>query len=234
MGFLAEKPFADDILNTLKAPRIYVVPNMAANGFLTREKLPRVLRLTGPISDRMTPHGRQQVILTEPAGTHPLIPRLMAENVQAALKNLTLSQEDTALVVIGHGSSKSHANAEQTEKVAAALPGSGLDLPIVTAFLAEEPNILNWRQQPAVRAAKTVLFAPFLIADGFHATLDIPLAIGFDPGDAAFKSARSQGCPAHIDKDKQTLIYLAPVGESPKMVDIFLARIEQARLELDT
>lgn len=228
-GFLSEKPFAANVLQSMRSSdvdEIYVVPNMASDGFIAREKLPQALGLTGQVSEHIGPKGRQRVILTEALGTHPLVATFMAENILSALQDLNIAQSDAALVVVGHGSSKGNANAEQTQKVADALRQYGLHLPIVTAFLDQEPKVHDWR---ALTHAKTVIFAPFLISDGFHATQDIPRAIGFDPEDAAFQAALAQDAPSQVRMGKSQVIFLSPVGESPKMADVFLARIEQAR-----
>ena len=228
-GFLTEKPFAANVLQSMRdtgVDDIYVVPNMASDGFIAREKLPQALDLTEQISEHIGPNGRQRVILTEVAATHPLIATFMADNVLSALQDLDIAQSDSALIVVGHGSSKGNANAEQTQKVADALPQYGLQLPIITAFLDQEPKVHDWR---ARTQAKTVIFALFLISDGFHATQDIPRAIGFDPEDAAFQAALAKDAPSQIRLSGSQVIFLSPVGESPKMADVFLARVKQAR-----
>jgi len=225
-GFLSEKPYASDVLDAMTADKVYVVPNTASDGFITREKLPAALGLTGRVSERIGPSGRQQVILTEAVGTHPLVAAILAENILSAVKGLDIDPSDTAVIVVGHGSTKGNANAEQTNKVAAALHQHGLDLPFATAFLEQDPKVQNWR---ALTTAKTVVFAPFLISEGFHATQDIPLAIGFDPSDEAFQAALANDQPVQMRLGKTRVIFLNPVGESPQVADVILARIKHAR-----
>lgn len=228
-GFLSEKPFAADVLEAMAATdvdEIYVVPNLASDGFIAQQKLPQALDLTGQVSEHISRKGRQRVILTEAAGTHPLVATFMAEKVLSTLQELDIAHSDAALIVVGHGSSKGNANAEQTQKVADALPGYGLTLPIVTAFLDQEPKVQDWRD---LTQAPTVIFAPFLISDGFHATQDIPRAIGFDPKDKAFQAALAKDAPVEIRLGEHRVIFLSPVGESPKMADVLFARIKQAR-----
>lgn len=224
-GFLSEKPYASGVLDAMTAGEVYVVPNTASDGYITREKLPAALGLTGHVTERIGSGGRQRVILTEAVGTHPLVAAIMAENILTALKGLDIDPNDTQIIVVGHGSSKGTANAEQTQKVAATLHQHGLDLPFATAFLEQDPKVQNWR---ALTMAKTVVFAPFLISEGFHATQDIPLAIGFDPSDDAFQAALAKDQPVQMRLGKTRVIFLNPVGESPQMADVILARIKQA------
>ena len=224
-GFLTEKPFAADLLKNFDAPEIYIVPNMTANGYIATHKLPLALGLTGRVTEHIGPRGRQRVILTEPTGTHPLVSRIMANRIKGVVGALALDESETALVVVGHGSTKSRGSFERTEGVANELSAFGLDIPTVTAYLEEPPFIKDWH---TLTDAETIVFAPFLISDGFHGSQDIPLAIGFNPAIEAFQDALTQGLVNETTHDGRRIIYIPPVGDEPDMADIILARVRQA------
>jgi len=224
-GFLTENPFANDVLNSLDAAEVYVVPNMTANGYIATQKLPQALGLTGKVTERIGPQGHQRIILTEPVGTHPLISRIIANRVKGVMNALGLDDDETALVVVGHGSTKSRESFTRTEGVANELRAHGLRLSTVTAYLEEPPFVKDWRD---LSDAETIVFAPFLISDGFHGSKDIPLAIGFNPGDSAFESALAQGQINETVQDGRRIVYIPPVGEDPDMAEIILARVKQA------
>ncbi|HEY9163581.1 MAG TPA: CbiX/SirB N-terminal domain-containing protein [Magnetovibrio sp.] len=224
-GFLTEKPFAGDVLDGFTAPDVYVVPNMTANGYITTTKLPQALGLTGPVTERIGPHGRQRIILTEPVGTHPLVPRIMANRIKNAMQSLNLDAPETTLVVVGHGSTKSRESFAQTEHVADEINELGLEVTTVTAYLEEPTFVKDWT---ALSDAHTFVFAPFLVSDGFHGSQDIPLAIGFDPADAAFQENLAQGRINETLSQGRRVIYLPPVGDDADMADIVLARVRQA------
>jgi len=224
-GFLTEKPFANDVLNTITAPDVYVVPNMTANGYIATHKLPQALSLTGKVTERIGSQGRQRVFLTEPVGTHPLGSRIGANCIKAAMEGLCLEDHDTCVVLIGHGSTKSRESFMRTQTVASELTTFGLTTTVVTAFLEEAPLVKDWRE---LTDAQTVVFVPFLISDGFHASKDIPLGIGFDPGDATFQDTLAQGGINETTQDGRRIIYLPPTGDEPDMVEIVLARVRQA------
>ncbi|MBL4748363.1 MAG: hypothetical protein JKY17_06240 [Magnetovibrio sp.] len=234
VGFLTEKPFVADVLKDLDASQIYIVPNLVTTGYIFQKKIPIALGLTGSITERITPKGHQRLILTDPVGTHPFITRIMAETVQASATDLDINLDDTALFVIGHGSEKSRASYIQTAKVAAEMALFGLGelsrkKAIFTAFLEEVPYVHDWR---AVTDARTIIFAPYLISDGFHAHRDIPLAIGFDPNDEGFQSNLRARKASETSKEGTRLVYLAPIGTAPGVVDIMYALVKQARYSL--
>lgn len=230
-GFLSEKPFAADALKALTAPDIYVVPNMTANGYIASHKLPSALGLTGRVTERISPQGRQRIILTEPVGTHPLVARIMANRIKVVMDTLKLDQSETAVVVIGHGSTKSRESFTRTEGVANELSAFGIEISTVTAYLEEPPFIKDWRD---LSDAQNILFVPFLISDGFHGSQDIPLAIGFNPADSAFQETLAQGRVNEGVIDDRRIIYIRPTGDEPDMADLILARVKQARDAAET
>ncbi|PCI41477.1 MAG: hypothetical protein COB46_03680 [Rhodospirillaceae bacterium] len=237
-GFLAEKPFVADVLKDIDASTIYIVPNLATTGYIFEEKLPKALGLTGLVTERISPKGLQHLVLTEPVGTHPLLVKIMTSMVQSALADFDIDVNDdvndVALVVVGHGSTKSRASFLQTLHVAAEMGIYGLpDLTgrkaIFTAFLDEPPFIQDWRD---LTTAKTVIFLPFLISDGYHATRDVPLAIGFDPGDADFQANLKQDKANKVHLNGQDLIYLPPAGSAKDIAEIIFSRVQQAQERL--
>lgn len=226
-GFLTEKPFADDVLDGIDAPVVYIVPNMTAAGYITTHKLPKGLGLTGRVTEHIGPRGRQRLVLCDPVGTHPLVPKIFAGHI---LRALTLTghaaDPDTAVVVVGHGSTKGRESFARTAQVAADMAEYGLRPAPETVFLEEAPFVKDWRD---VTDAKTVLFAPFLISDGFHGSQDIPLAIGFDPGDKHFQETLAQGGINETQQDGRRILYIPPVGDIAEMAELVVARALQAR-----
>jgi len=229
-GFLTEKPFVKDVLDDMQASEVYVVPNLACAGYVTTTKLPNALSLTGMVTERITPNGYQRVYLTDPVGTDPALPKTMATRIKAAMETLDITagaaSSDSAIMVIGHGSQKTRDSFEHTIRIADDLSRQGLNTPIITTFLEEEPFIKDWRP---LTDAKTVLFAPFLISDGYHGSDEIPHAIGFDAKDEAFQKRLTMVKPNEITLDDRRLIYLPPIGDAPEMAELILTRVRAAQ-----
>lgn len=226
-GFLTEKPYVLDVLAGLDADVVYIVPNTTANGFITTRKLPEALSLTGPVTERIGPKGRQSIVLTEPVGTHPLAAKVFADHINSALDHVGMHADpDTAVVVVGHGSTRGGESKARTEQIASEMTAFGLRPAPAVALLEEPPFVKDWR---TLTDAKTVLFAPFLISDGFHGSQDIPLAIGFDPGDATFQKTLAEGGINETEVDGRRVLYIPPLGDVQEMAELVLARIKHAQ-----
>ncbi|HEY9079761.1 CbiX/SirB N-terminal domain-containing protein [Magnetovibrio sp.] len=228
-GFLTEKPFVKDVLDDMNTPEIFVVPNLACAGFITTNKLPMALSLTGPVTERITPNGHQRIFQTAPVGTDPAIAKTFAIRIRAAMADLAIDQDgDTAVVVVGHGSQRSRASFEHTTRIAGDLGRHGVSAPIYTSFLEETPFIKDWR---ALSDAQTVVFAPFLISDGYHGADEIPREIGFDVKSDDFISRLSAIQPNELTVNGRRLVYLPPLGDAPEMAELILTRVRAAQSE---
>jgi len=227
-GFLTEKPFVKDVLDSFTTPEVYVVPNLTCAGYVSDTKLPQALGLTGAVTERITSIGHQRVFLTNPVGTDPSVAKTLAVRIRAAMENLTMPKSDTAIVVIGHGSQRSRESFEHTNRIVSELPRHGIDQPLFTAFLEEPPLIADWRP---LTTAKNVLFAPFLISDGYHGADEIPRAIGFDVKAENFIEQLNNVQPNEVTVDGQRLVYLPPLGDVPEMAQLILTRARAAQVE---
>jgi len=227
-GFLTEKPFVKDVLDDMSAAEVYVVPNLACAGYVTTTKLPQALCLTGAVTERITSNGRQRVFQTDPVGTDPNITRTFAIRIRAAMETLSIPQDDTAVVVIGHGSQRSRASFAHTTHIAQELSRHGIAQPVLTVFLEEQPFIKDWRVQTD---AKNVIFAPFLISDGYHGADEIPREIGFDVKSTGFIDRLNSVQPNELSVDGQRLVYLPPLGDAPEIAELILTRARAAQSE---
>ena len=227
-GFLTEKPFVKDVLDAMIVPEVYVVPNLACAGYISTNKLPQALSLTGQVTERITPQGHQRVFLTDPVGTDPHLPKMLATRIDAAIKDLDVDADEAAIVLIGHGSQKSRASFEHTEQIARDLNRQNLGAPLATAYLEEPPYIKDWT---TLTQATTVVFVPFLISDGYHGANEIPQDIGFDPKGPGFQDRLAQVQPNVMERNGRRLIYLPPIGDAPEMSELILNRARAAKSE---
>lgn len=224
-GFLTEKPFIKDVLDDLQVTDIYIVPNLACRGFVSTIKLPQALNLTGDVTERITPNGHQRVHLCDPVGTDPSMAKTFAVRILAAMDSLKVPHSDTAIVVIGHGSGRGRESFEHTNLIARDLTRFGITQPIFTTFLEEPPYIKNWHD---LTRAKNVIFAPYLISDGFHGSEEVPRDIGFNTKSEIFMQRLAHVQPNEMSQDGQRLIYLPPLGDAPEMAELILNRVRAA------
>ncbi len=229
-AFLAEPPFADDILEAVPQREVYIVPNLAADGFIAREKLPRILKLTGHLTQRIDRMGRRRILLSAPVGTHPLVGRVLGERIGATMRKAACEVDKTAVIIVGHGSQRDRKSFERTTQTAKEMAVHGIACPTWAAFLEEPPFVKDWRKllRNPHTACENVIFAPLLISQGSHSARDIPSAIGFAPAKKRFQARLAADEVNEITRDGRRIFYLPPVGNADAMADIILARAKQA------
>ena len=227
-AFLTEKPFVKDVLDKMETPEVFIVPNLACAGYVSTNKLPSALGLTGPVTERIGPNGRQRVFLCDPVGSDPAIVKTVAGRIQQGMNEMNVPTEGAEVVMIGHGSQKSSASFHCTINLIESLSEHGMDLPLTSAFLEEPPFIESWRE---LTDAQTVVFVPYLISDGYHGADEIPRDIGFDPKAEDFQERLKQGLPNETEIEGRRLVYLPPIGDAPEMAQLVLNQARAAQVE---
>ena len=204
VGYWRQEPFLGEVLATLEADEVYVVPNLTCKGHITGRVIPREMGLDGPVTER---DGRR-IHLCDPVGSHPRVAAAVARRIGA----LDLPVAETGVLVVGHGTERDDTSARQTRALAGTLGDTGLAATVSVAFLEIPPLVSEWAD---LAPTPTVVVAPFLMAAGLHGTEDIPALLGLDTG--------ATGGP-HIRRER-VLWVLPPVGGEPEMLDIILDRV---------
>jgi sirohydrochlorin ferrochelatase len=118
-----------------------------------------------------------------------------------------------AIVLVDHGSRRAEANA-QLEAIAARLREREPGTLVVTAHLElEPPDIGAALASCASAGAQDVVLLPWFLAPGRHTAEDIPRAV-------AAARERHPSLRVRIGE---------PLGLDPRLVDVALSRIEDAR-----
>ncbi len=209
--FLKEAPFLDDALDAVDAEQVFVVPNFAGHGQLTREVLPARMGLTGALTRR----GTRLVHYTPPVGAHPAIPALLGRRAVAAAAEMACAPPEAALLLIAHGSSRPGGSGETPAAVAADLRRGFPFGEVAVAYLEQEPFLQDW---PRLVSLARVVAAPLLVAEGMHGSEDIPPSFGLRPGDTG--PVRCQG---------RTVRLCRGIGSDPEVVDLVLDLVATAR-----
>lgn len=204
--FLKEAPRLGEALALVRAQHVYVVPNFAAEGHITRVQVPKAMGLRGPVTD----HGGRRIHYAEPVGSHPRIPELLRRRVDAIVAENGLAAERVAVLIVGHGSSRPGSSGT-AEAVAAAVRADGGYGAVQTAYLEQAPFVGEWR---TLVTASDVIVAPLLIAEGLHGSEDLPPLFGLKPGEAG---------PAAVAGRRVWMC--RGIGADPEIVDIILDRV---------
>lgn len=130
------------------------------------------------------------------------------------------SEEDMAVVLIGHGSKLSYGK-EVMEEFGRRIEMRGIFKEVRVAFMQlNSPSIEETLRELAKEGMKNIVAQPVFLADGAHTTEDIPEKLK-----EAF-----EGAWAEIGKDVK-LIYAKPIGVDERIVDILLDRVKEAMHE---
>jgi len=139
-----------------------VVPLFTSEGYYSKRVLPDALRRG---------HGSRPAAgpfrITRPIGTHPAVPRLVAERLESA----GLLAPDATLVVVGHGTRRDRSSGHATEALARSLSTRIAVRQVRAAFLDQPPRLERVAREHLT--GPLVVF-PFLISQGHHLTVDVP------------------------------------------------------------
>jgi sirohydrochlorin ferrochelatase len=125
--------------------------------------------------------------------------------------------EDTAVVLIGHGSKLPY-NKEVLEALGRRIEIRRIFKETRVAFMQlNSPSIEEALRTLAKDGMKKIVALPVFLADGAHTTEDIPekLKIAFE------------GAWADLGRDVK-LVYAKPIGVDERIVDILLDRVKEA------
>ena len=204
-GFLKQAPALEDVLASVTTPKVVLVPFMASKGYITDHVLPAKIA------------GNGHAVITEPVGTHPLISATLRAKLCTFFN--TVDAGDASVLVVGHGTKKNRAAADQLKTLAATLSKTAK-----AVFLEQEPLLKDWRK---ATNAKTVIVLPFLMSGGLHGTRDVPALLGLNPDDpgpslAGLEESAKPAGPFELGGRK---VYLfRPLGYEPVMTEIIIER----------
>jgi uroporphyrin-III C-methyltransferase len=195
VAFHLGEPGFDTVLDELGADTVTVVPVMTSAGHFTRTVLPAALRRNARA--RTLP-----MAITPPLGTHPGIAALVARRIGELLRSHRLERDETAVLLVGHGTPRHPASRQSTFDLADALRARGAAGEVASGFLDDDPGV------PDALAALTrpaTLVIPFLIGGGDH-TLDLAPGGGLIPP----------------GEGERRVVVDRPVGAAPEIVDLIV------------
>lgn len=146
-------------LHGLSRPMVF--PFFMAEGFFTRDVLPRRLKAAAGTPRQL------------PAfGSDPAIPALAAEAAMTGASKAGLLPEETVLLLAAHGSKVSHASRLAAMALAQRLTSSLTFRAVVTGFIEEQPLLAD-----AARGLPPALCLPLFTLNAGHVVKDVPEAL---------------------------------------------------------
>lgn len=209
--FMKQEPRLDRALELVSARRVVIVPVFAGKGYYTDILIPREMGLGGAVTHR---DGRV-LHYTRPAGCDPRIPGLMACRADGVLRSAGIAPTTAGLLLIAHGSGRPGGAGETPKAIAAAIAAMNHFAEVRLVFLEQEPFARDW--QDMVRPGGDLVVLPLLVAQGTHASQDIPPLFNLKAGEAG-----------PVDIAGRRVRMATGLGAEPELVDIIAAMVEQS------
>lgn len=201
--FWKEQPSFSEVLNTLHADHITVVPVFTAQGFFTQKVIPAEMGLQGEV----TQIGGRTVHYAKTLGEHPDLANIIRQRVETALDTYALNPHGTTVAIIGHGTRRSSQSQQATRDQVQLLADRHIVSKVINAYLDDTPDI------PSIYTRATtddVIVVPFFLAPGSHVSIDVPDALDLEENQrTAFINGK------HI-------IYTDPVGTDDTVCQLII------------
>ena len=190
-AFWKETPSFHQVIDTLTADDITLVPLFTAQGYFTQTVIPAEMGLSGALTRR----DRRTLRYTPTLSEHPYLTQTVRQRIADALAETGASSDDAAVAIIGHGTRRSPESRRAT--LAQAEQARDLAAESLAVFLDDAPSIPDIYR---LTSKPLIIAVPFFLALGSHTTIDVPGELGLAAGET---SAQING---------RTVYYTLPVG----------------------
>ncbi len=216
-AFWKEEPSMREVYAMVESPEVYLVPNFISEGYFCQQVLPRELQVTGPI----TQIADKTLYYCDPVGIHPNMTKLLLQRADEVAPGVPRDQ--TALIIVGHGTSLNENSRKVIEQQVALIRDGGYGFAeVADAYMEEKPLVNEWHE---LTRSPNVVVVPFFIADGLHSYQDIPVLLGFETETGAAASQREvfRHNPHHLHG--RSLYYSSAIGTESHMADVILDQV---------
>jgi sirohydrochlorin cobaltochelatase len=211
--FWKEEPSMRDVFRTVDSNDIYIVPAFISEGYFTETVIPRELGLAGGI----TVMDGRKFKYCEPVGNHPRMTDVLLHRAREVAPGIP--EEQTTLLITGHGTALNDNSAKAAKFQAAKLRELTRYAAVLNTYMEEPPLVSAWHE-----LAKTpyVVVVPFFIADGLHSYQDIPVMLGIEAAPTAAASQRDVFRNNPYALHGKQLYYAAAIGTDPLVPEVIL------------
>ena len=229
-AFWKEEPSFREVLRTVEADEVYVVPLFVSEGYFTEQVIPRELRLEGWDPEAWDSDGtsathttltaedtNQTVHYCGPVGTHDSMTDVIVRRAESVTGNPNVG-EGFGIAVVGHGTKRNENSAKAIEYHARRVRAMDRFDEVRALFMDEAPEIDDVTDH---FESEDVVVVPLFIADGFHTQEDIPEDMGLTDD-------YRTGWDTPADVGGHRIWYAGAVGTEPLMADVILERAADA------
>ena len=234
-GFWKEEPSIREVLRTVEADEVYVVPLFISEGYFTEQVIPRELRLDGwDVADwdsdglsashvtlTATDVPDKTVHYCGPVGTHEAMTDVIVRRAESVTGDPNVG-EGFGLAVVGHGTERNENSAKAIEYHADRIREMGRFDEVQALYMDEDPEVDDVTDY---FESDDIVVVPLFVADGFHTQEDIPEDMGLTDD-------YRDGYDVPTEVDGHRIWYAGAVGTEGLMADVVLERAADAGADI--
>lgn len=209
-----EEPSLRQVLRTVPHSSVTVLPAFMSEGYFTETVIPRELGLAHrgrvPAQGVFEQVGEHHLHYLRPYGTHSAMRQVILARALEVLPDA--NAHDTALILLGHGTTENDHSREAIVLNADLLRQEGHFAEVHDFYLDEEPRVTGWASQ--VHAPRVVI-VPFFASEGWHTQETIPQELGLQGDITPFPASEQKSFG-------QTVYYAKPVGTHTQVAVVLL------------
>lgn len=232
-AFWKQEPQIKTVLASLSTPRVFIAPLFISEGYFSEEVIPRALgfNLTHDPKSRVTQHATRNTFYCLPVGTHESMSSVLLARVREVTAKFPFPRppkpQDTTLFIAGHGTEQNENSRKPMDQQVERIRALKEYADVQAVFLEEDPRIVKCYELAGTR---NIIVVPFFISDGMHTQEDIPVLLGEPKRLVEERLANRQPTWRNPTERHEKLVwYAAPVGTDPRIADVILERVHEAR-----
>jgi sirohydrochlorin cobaltochelatase len=232
-AFWKQPPALTDVLASIAAPRLFLVPLFISEGFFSERVIPRALGLRGEGQvefSRVQRRGAQTLCYCKPVGTHESMTAVLLHRAREVVERnpfpRAANPRETTLFIAGHGTERDENSRKPIEQQVELIRALGLYAGVHAVFMEEKPRISECYE---LAPSRNMIVVPFFISDGLHVREDIPVLLG-EPK-RIVQQRLDTGLPTwrNPTEIKGRLVWYSPsVGSDPRIAEVILERVREA------
>lgn len=212
-AFWKEAPSFHQVLGTLEADDVTIVPLFTAQGYFTQTVIPTEIGLSRP---NIEWEGRT-IRYTHTLSEHPYLSQVVRQRIEDALQLLGVAGQQVAVAVIGHSTRRNPESRKATEAQAEQVRQWGIVAQVQAVYLDDSPAISDIY---TLTDTPVLIAVPFFLALGSHTTIDVPAALGLAEGQTS-------------GQIKERMVYYTrPVGVETSLGEVILELVHESGMAL--
>jgi sirohydrochlorin cobaltochelatase len=236
-AFWKQEPRIKDVLASISAPRVFIVPFFISEGYFASEVIPKELGFgEHSVRLRLASGGqsfnipRSTFIYCKPVGTHDSMTGVILARAEEIVKQFPFPRipksAEVTLIIAGHGTEKNQNSRKAVDRQVELIRAKKIYADAQAVFLDESPRIAEGY---LLAKTRNIVIIPFFISDGLHTQEDIPVLLGETKKNVEARLAAGQPTWRNPTEKNEKLVWYSPaVGSAPELAEVILERVREA------